>query len=104
MDRGAREHDPARHRPRSRLERLAAHALAVGGLETEIGDERNWVREAMNYALIAIGSRSVSLNQQAAAIAERLGKIEIDYGDTSCQAPDARANLASVRLQSKFAA
>ena len=55
----------------------------------EAQQERNWVREAMNYALIAIGSRNPGLRGKALEAAERMGPLEVDYGD----APDAAAVL-----------
>ena len=58
-------------------------------IEKEIANEANWVREGMNYALIAIGSHSKPLGKAALKTAEKIGKIEIDYGDSSCQTLDA---------------
>jgi 3-methyladenine DNA glycosylase AlkD len=66
----------------------------LAAIQAEIAGERNWVREAMNYALIAIGGRTAQLNQAATAVARQIGPIEVDYGDTSCKAPDALASLA----------
>ena len=50
-------------------------------------------REAMNLALIAIGCRSPGLRKSALAAAKRLGKVEIDHGDTACKTPDAAASI-----------
>jgi 3-methyladenine DNA glycosylase AlkD len=50
--------------------------------------EPNWVKEMMAYALMAIGGRNQALHSRALSIAQKLGKIEVDYGDTSCQSPD----------------
>lgn len=73
-------------------------------IEAEIGAERNWVREAMNYALIAIGQRTAALHHTATAVAQRVGPIQIDYGDTSCKAPDALASLRAPRVIEQWAA
>jgi hypothetical protein len=43
----------------------------------------------MNRALIAIGCRSPGLRKLADAAAKRIGKVEIDHGDTACKTPDA---------------
>lgn len=53
----------------------------------------NAVRAVMNGAVIAIGCRSPELRVRALAAADRLGKVDIDHGDTACETPDARAYI-----------
>jgi 3-methyladenine DNA glycosylase AlkD len=43
-------------------------------IEREAGDERNFVKKAVNMALRAIGKRSRTLNAAAAVVAQRLAK------------------------------
>jgi len=45
-------------------------------IEREAGDERNFVKKAVNWALRQIGKRSRPLNEQAVELAERLRKSE----------------------------
>lgn len=71
-------------------------------IERSIHSERNWVKEAMNYALIAVGSRNKFLNDAARRIAKEIGNIDIDYGDSSCKAPDAREKLSDRKLLEKL--
>ena len=84
-----------------------------GAAESELGDyldliegslhrEPNWAREAMNWALICIGGRSRELNERALAAARRIGRVKVDYGDTSCQVPDAVTHLTGERLRAKL--
>ena len=54
----------------------------------KLQSESNWIKEMMAYTLMAIGTRSKALHTHALAIAQQAGKIEVDYGDTSCQSPD----------------
>lgn len=70
-------------------------------IEKEIAGETNWVREAMNYTIIAIGGRNKSLGKLALKTAEKIGKVEIDYGESSCQAPDAVAYIKKAMAKSK---
>jgi len=49
----------------------------------------NAQRAAMNQALISIGCRSAALRKSATAAAKRIGKVEVDHGDTACKTPDA---------------
>lgn len=58
-------------------------------IEETIHGERNRVKHSMNGALIAIGMRSSELTKRAIAAATRIGKVEVDHGDTSCKTPDA---------------
>lgn len=50
--------------------------------------EANFVKEMMAYALMSIGSRNPELHAKALIIATNAGKIDVDYGDTSCQSPN----------------
>ena len=61
-------------------------------IEKEIHFSPNRARYAMNNALIAIGSLP-ALNAEALAAARRIGKVEVDHGDTSCKTPDAVAAI-----------
>jgi hypothetical protein len=44
---------------------------------------------AMNGALIAIGMRGPGLEKTAIAAAKRIGKVDVDHGETGCKTPDA---------------
>ncbi len=49
----------------------------------------NAERDVMNQAIITIGGRSADLREAALAAAKRIGKVEVDHGDTACKTPDA---------------
>ena len=55
----------------------------------------------MNYGLIAIGMRSDAFAQLATAAAKRLGKVQVDHGDTSCKTPDAIPYIQKARAHRK---
>lgn len=65
----------------------AANALAT--IEKAIHGAPNWGRYAMNTCLIAIGVAKPALRQKAIAAAQRIGKVEVDHGETHCKTPDA---------------
>ena len=65
---------------------MTAHLATIEG---EIHARKNRVRDAMNSALIAIGIRNDALEEQALAAATRIGKVEVDHGETGCKTPDA---------------
>jgi 3-methyladenine DNA glycosylase AlkD len=58
-------------------------------IETEIQRSPNWARYAMNGALISIGVYKPALRKKAIEAARRIGKVEVDHGETNCKTPDA---------------
>lgn len=62
-------------------------------IEAKIHSAKNGVREAMNYAVIAIGVRNAVCQKAAIAAARRIGKVEVDHGETHCKTPDAEAYI-----------
>ena len=51
----------------------------------------------MIMAVINIGLRSPLLEKTAVAAAKRIGPVEVDHGDTSCQTPDPIAYIAKTK-------
>jgi len=58
-------------------------------IEREIHRSPNWARYAMNVAVISIGVYKPALRKKAIEAAKRIGKVEVDHGETSCTTPDA---------------
>jgi 3-methyladenine DNA glycosylase AlkD len=58
-------------------------------IEKEIHRSPNWARYAMNGALISIGVFKPALREKAIEAARRIGKVEVDHGETTCKTPDA---------------
>jgi 3-methyladenine DNA glycosylase AlkD len=79
-----------------------AECLALlARIEKSIKGAKNRVRHSMNSALIAIGGRSAKLRTEALAAHKRIGKVEVDHGDTSCVTPDAAAYIARIWARKK---
>ena len=55
------------------------------------------VRQAMNYFVIACGTYVAPLGDRAVATARKLGKVEVDMGDTECKIPDAEGYIMKSR-------
>jgi 3-methyladenine DNA glycosylase AlkD len=62
-------------------------------IEKNIHKAKNRTRHAMNGALIAIGLRNPKLEKFALAAAGRIGKVEVDHGETNCKTLDAAAYI-----------
>lgn len=54
-------------------------------------------RQQMNYFVIAVGTYVAPLGQQAIATARKLGRVEVDMGDTECKIPDAESYIMKSR-------
>jgi 3-methyladenine DNA glycosylase AlkD len=56
-------------------------------VEKTIHQQPNCVRGSMNGFVIAVGGYVKSLTDLAIKTGEKIGKVEVDMGDTSCQVP-----------------
>lgn len=70
----------------------------IGGT---LQDSPNDLRHEMNQTLIAIGSRNEQLRDQALATAKRVGKVEVDHGETACKTPNAKTYIEKVWARRK---
>jgi 3-methyladenine DNA glycosylase AlkD len=70
-----------------------AFEARIKTIEKSIHRSKNRVRHAMNNGLIAMGIRNPKLENKAIAAAKRIGKVEVDHGETNCQTPDAVAYI-----------
>lgn len=68
-------------------------------IERELHGSPNFARAAMNTALIAIGGDRPALTAAALAAAKRIGKVEVDHGQTGCETPDATEYIAKMRAR-----
>ena len=71
-------------------------------IEKEIHRSPNWARYAMNGALIAIGVFKPALAKKAIEAAKRIGKVEVDHGETNCKTPDAVSYIDKASKRKRF--
>jgi len=62
-----------------------------------IHDQPDRARYAMNGFVIAVGSYVKSLTEEAIAAAKKIGKVEVDMGETACKVPDAVEYIDKVK-------
>jgi hypothetical protein len=79
-------------------ESLAKHLEVI---ERDIHTAKNRVRHSMNSALISIGVRNEKLQKKALAAAARIGKVEVDHGDTDCKTADAAQYILKTSARAK---
>lgn len=70
-------------------------------IEKDIHNRKNRVRYAMNSALIAIGGRNERLMEKALAAAAKIGKVEVDHGETGCKTPQAAEYIQKMVARKK---
>ncbi len=73
----------------------------ISKIEKDIHSSKNRTRYSMNNALISIGIRNENLEKLATEAARRIGKVEVDHGDTSCKTPDAVEYIKKARKRKK---
>jgi 3-methyladenine DNA glycosylase AlkD len=61
----------------------------IATIEKQIHKSPNWARYAMNNAIIALGVWKPKVRKDAVAAATRIGKVDVDHGDTHCKTPEA---------------
>ena len=76
-----------RDHPESISDADAERMLAT--IEKEIHRSPDRARYAMNGALISIGVFKPTLRKRAIEAAKRVGKVEVDHGETNCKTPNA---------------
>ncbi|WP_188997203.1 DNA alkylation repair protein [Paenibacillus nasutitermitis] len=70
--------------------------------EQTIHSERNRVRYTMNGFVIIAGSAVASLHEEALAAAGRIGKVQVNMGQTACKVPPADAYIQKVKARGKI--
>ena len=63
---------------------------------SEIHDQSDLVKAAMNGYVISLGSYYGKLTKKVKAAGKKIGKLEIDRGNTACKTPDIIASIEKV--------
>jgi 3-methyladenine DNA glycosylase AlkD len=62
----------------------------------------NDVRSTMNRFIIAVGSGITALTDKAKKVAEKVGTVTVDMGDTACKVPDAGQAIAKAAAMGRI--
>lgn len=65
-------------------------------VKEQVHEERNRVRYVMNSFFIAAGSYVPELTEEAKQVAESIGKVHVDVGNTACKVPLATTYIKKV--------
>src|SRR5690606_6210853 len=66
-----------------------------------IHDERNRVRYVMNSFVLSVGTYVTELNDEAKQVAEHIGKVHVDVGNTACKVPLASDYIKKVEAKNR---
>ena len=73
----------------------------IATIERQILKSPNWARYAMNNAIIALGVWRPKVRKNAVAAATRIGKVDVDHGDTNCKTPEAVSYIAKAARRAR---
>lgn len=68
----------------------------------QIGTAPNRVRYTMNGFVIAVGCYVAGLSQRAKEVAEEIGEVECDMGDSDCKVPQALSYIEKVEEKGRL--
>lgn len=71
-------------------------------IEDTIHEEKNRVRYTMNTFVISVGAYVIDLHDQAVKVAERIGKVHVDVGNTACKVPLATDYIKKIEERNKI--
>jgi 3-methyladenine DNA glycosylase AlkD len=78
------------------IKRLLLH------VEKNIHDERNRVRYVMNSFVISVGGYYAPLLEEAKRVAESIGKVHVNVGNTACKVPVATAYIEKMEKMDRI--
>lgn len=82
-------------KPDSELDFLEIEGL-LKTVVKEINGAQNRVRHTMNGFVISVGAYVKPLLKQAKAVAQQIGEVSVDMGDTACKVPVATGYIAKI--------
>lgn len=75
----------------------------ISDIDLTIDSEPKTVRLSMASALMGIGKRNLTLNKAAIDVAQRIGPVDFNEGDSKCEPLNILKHLTSDYLKQKFA-
>jgi 3-methyladenine DNA glycosylase AlkD len=70
--------------------------VLLNRVKNSVHNERNRVRYVMNGFVISVGSYVPALHEEATGVAESIGKVHVDVGNTACKVPLAKTYIKKI--------
>ncbi|MFF2481903.1 DNA alkylation repair protein [Paenibacillus sp. NPDC058071] len=74
----------------------------LGRVRDTVHDERNRVRYVMNGFVISVGAYVTELTEEAKDVAQAIGKVHVNVGNTACKVPLATDYIAKIEKAEKI--
>lgn len=87
--------------PDEKLDIEEIHSL-LQQVESSIHQEKNRVRYVMNGFVISVGAYVPELHEEAIQVAEEIGKVHVDVGNTACKVPLATEYIKKIEQRNKI--
>jgi 3-methyladenine DNA glycosylase AlkD len=71
-------------------------SVLLNRVKNSVHNERNRVRYVMNGFVISVGSYVPALHEEATGVAESIGKVHVDVGNTACKVPLAKTYIKKI--------
>ena len=76
--------------------------MLLNRVKDHVHEERNRVRYVMNSFVISVGSYVPLLTEEAKQVAESIGKVHVDVGNTACKVPLAKDYIKKVEDKNRI--
>ncbi|KGR77262.1 DNA alkylation repair protein [Ureibacillus manganicus] len=86
--------------PDERLDLIEIRDL-LNQVKNTVHQERNRVRYVMNGFVISVGAYVAELTEEAKQVAEHIGKVHVDVGNTACKVPLANDYIKKIEEKNK---
>ncbi|MED3575560.1 DNA alkylation repair protein [Cytobacillus praedii] len=81
---------------------IAEISTMLNQVKSKIHEERNRVRYVMNGFVISVGTYVTELKEEAKQVAESIGKVHVDVGNTACKVPLASDYIKKVEEKNRI--
>lgn len=80
---------------------LAEISALLNRVKNSIHEERNRVRYVMNGFVISVGAYVTELSEEAKHVADNIGKVQVDVGNTACKVPLATEYIKKIEIKNR---
>ncbi len=80
---------------------LAEISALLNRVKNSIHEERNRVRYVMNGFVISVGAYVTELSEEAKHVADYIGKVQVDVGNTACKVPLATEYIKKIEIKNR---
>jgi hypothetical protein len=70
-------------------------------IKNNIHGERNRVRYVMNGFVISVGAYVTEISEDAKKVADYIGKVQVDVGNTACKVPLATEYIKKIEVKNR---